>query len=289
MTFADDQLSQAPRSSGQRFDAAFTAGYLTTTRRWKGFIFPRETGAFVQVLCPLVSAVLVVAGDPASLLMVLAALAAFLSHEPFMIVSNLRGPRARFENLGRAWRQLVALPLLAVGLAILALILGTDGAWTSLLVPVVAALLLAPFTFGRLEKTAPGEVLASLAMSVLAYPVCRVGGLSSESAWALTGVWAVSFASATFGVRRVTAWARKATTWWRVLAPLIIAIPAFVAAMVLAAQGVVPRITPWALIPVPGFAFYLTFHPPHLRHIRKVGWALAACSMVTMVLLAAGL
>ena len=285
----DDQLSAAPRSQGQRFDAAFTAGYLTATRRWKGIIFPRETGALVQVLCPLLSALIAVRFHVAAVLLALAGLAAFFAHEPFMIVTNLRGPRARFENLGRASRQLLILPVLTVALAAVGMAVGEDGAWTSLAVPAVAALLLAPLTFGRLEKTAPGEVLAALAMTSLSYPVCRVAGLPVSVAWTVTGVWAVSYASATFGVRRVTARARTATTWWRVMAPLFIALPALGVAWVLAARGIIPAITPWALIPVPAYAFYLTFWPPHLRHIRRVGWTLAVCSAATMILLAVGL
>jgi len=271
------------------FDVRYTAASWRQTRRLGPLLLPRETGALAQLLVPLATSLAVTRGGWAAWLLATAEVAVFLAHEPFMIIANLRGPKARFEHLGRAWRQLVLLPLLALGCLGPALLLGPAGTALTLLPPVLPALALLPLVLGRLEKTVEGELLVSAALALAAFPVAWAGGASLAVAATVSGVYLLALTDATLAVRRVTARALRATTRQRLLAPIALAGAGLLLLSLLAGSGRLPPVAAWAPLPVLLFNLFLTIRPPHLRHIRKVGWTLAACTLGTMGLLLGGL
>jgi len=276
-----------PRLSarGRRFDAAFSAGFPDKIRRAGGFLFPRETGALAQILVTTATTLVVAHGRPASLLLALASLALFFAHEPFLVVTGLRGPRARHENSAAAWRQLVVLPVVALGAGVGGLWLAPAGTAWALLAPGLPAVVLTPLVFGRLEKTVEGELLAALAIAGFCLPVARAGGVSWAHAAALAAVYATVLAVATLAVRRVTARAVAAMTRLKYVGPLVLGVVAEGALVVLAWQGLFPGLVAISPAPMLLFSFWLVLSPPHLRHIRKVGWTLAFCLTATSALL----
>lgn len=266
-----------------RYHADFVTGFPDKTRRSFGMVLPKETGSLAQILTVLTATLFLVPGALAPAAILLGELALFFAHEPFMIVNNLRGPRARFESSERAWRQLWVAPLLGVAALAVGVGLGPKGALLSLGVPGVFIVALAPFVIGRLEKTFEGELLATLTIAAFSFPVAFAGGLSLAKAAAVASVWATALCVATMAIRRVTARAKSSMTLLKFVAPLIVALLAEGLLFLLARAGVFPRALPWAPLPVLLFATYIVLRPPHLRHIRKVGWGFAASLLLTSV------
>lgn len=280
--------ARSRKGRSKRFDARFSKGYATRVRRIGPVLLPRETGAIAQILVVLVATLVVAGGRLPAVLVAAASLAAFLAHEPFLIVTNLRGPRTRHEHALRAWRQLVVAPVLSVGAAIAGVVLGPEGTGYTLLAPAVPALAVTPLVFGRLEKTLEGELLVAATIAAFGLPIAYAGGLGLRTSAAIASVWGVSLCIATLGVRRVTAKATDSTTVLKSVGPLVAAALAMGALVSLAQLEVLPGFTPLAPLPMLAFSLWLLVRPPHMRHIKKVGWTLAGCLTATAGLLVWG-
>jgi len=274
------------RGRGKRFDASFAAGFHERVRNWGGVIFPRETGALAQILVALTTTLVIARFRPGALAIAGSAFALFLSHEPFLIVTGLRGPRARHKYSSRAWRQLGVAPLLALVLAGVGLVLGPQGTWWTILVPLAPIVPLTPLVFGRLEKTVQGEVLVAITLAAFTLPVARAGGVSLTSSVAVASVYLAMLVVATLAVRRVTARALRAMTLARYLWPVTTLVTSLGALIAFSATGIFPAALPLAPIPMFSFSLFLVLRPPHLRHIRKVGWTLAGTMLLSSITLA---
>lgn len=249
-------------------------------------LIPREHGAYAQLSLPLVTALLGGSPGPTAAALCVAPIAAFMAHEPMLVLLGHRGPRALREDRARASLWLTASAGVAATTGSFGLIsLGAERAWSAL--PAFgAAVLLAPFIASRKEKTAWGEVIAAIAMASAALPASIASGISPTLAIAAIFAWSLGAIVATCGVRTVIAAQRNATSL-----PGRIAVPAMVSA--LGAIAVAPGWLPWwsfaAAAPSMVLALGLATKPPHPRHLKTVGWTLAGASMVTLVLLVVAL
>ena len=70
-------------------------------------LWPREHGAYVELLAPLLTALLFLPFSTASLAYASAACALFLAHEPCLVLLGLRGARTRGLLAGPAMGRLV--------------------------------------------------------------------------------------------------------------------------------------------------------------------------------------
>jgi hypothetical protein len=130
----------------------------------------------------------------------------------------------------------------------------------------------------RMERTVLGEVTAGVILAALAVPVAYASGVSPVNAWGAFATWSAGCFAATWAVRSVIRSARgKAPFVSRVL-PLALPIAG---AALLAFVSLKSAI---ALVPVLAVTLALAVFPPHPRHLRRMGWALAA-SMTTASLL----
>jgi hypothetical protein len=150
---------------------------------------PREHGAYGQLAFPLLTAYAVAGVTSPALLVGGSAIAAFLAHEPLLVVAGRRGPRARREAGPRALRWLVATGGIAVAAGVAALMLAAPAARPWFLLPLAPALVVAIALALDDEKSAAGELAVALAFSSLAVPVCVAAGAPAR-----TGV-AVALAS----------------------------------------------------------------------------------------------
>jgi len=271
----------------RRYRASFTTGFPDKMRRRAGVLLPKETGAIAQILTTLVATVSMVPNPPPAGLTALAALALFFAHEPFMIVTNLRGARARHENAAEAWRQLVIAPLFAITMGVVAALMGPANTVLTYLIPGIPAAVLMLLVFGRLEKTFEGELLVAITIGAFGFPVAYAGGAAASHAAAIASVWVIVLCVATMAVRRVTARAKSAMTFVKFIAPIITGVSAIALLDAFTRAGVFPVGTAATPVPVLLFSFWITLRPPHLRHIRKVGWTMAVCLLLTCVSLVA--
>ena len=164
-------------------------------------LWPREHGAYVQLATPLVVA-LVLAPSLAGALLATGACAAFLAHEPLLVLLGRRGKRARVENEARALVRLTTCLAVAGvgGVAGMALAPGAlaAGAAVGLAAGVVVGL-----SWLDEAHTLGGEVAAAAALAAAAAPVGVAGGMPIAVAVELWAMWALAFASTVVAVHVV--------------------------------------------------------------------------------------
>lgn len=261
---------------------------------------PREHGAYGQLVVPLVTALVMgrltamesqaapspgaPSGHPgvAAALLSIASVAAFLAHEPLLVLLGQRGPRARRTGSSRALRVLAGLgaALLLAGGAGFAL--APPVARVAVTVPLALAAIVALLIAREQEKTAAGEMVAAAALSSAALPVALASGVAPACAWGAWGAWTLAFAAATWAVRATIAHNKGGSSFAGRALPLLV--PAGIAAL-LAALGA--RLVV-ASLPVFLFALAVTGAPPHPRELRRVGWGLVASTVITATLLIVG-
>lgn len=263
---------------------------ITNGSTWSSLL-PREHGAYGQITFPLVTAFVVAGISPAGVLFAAAVIVGFLAHEPAAVVLGLRGRRLKRE-LGRSAMRWLALYLTIGAAAGVGALLTMDPAdrW-SLAVPIGPAVLLAVETIRGRDKSVQAEIVAAVAFSAAAIPVCMAAGATATDAAAVAIPFALLFAASTLAVRVVILRVRgggnaSAATATRRGAFLLVgsAIVALVAAI--ASDRLAPSVLAAA---VPGLliAAVVAASPPSPARLRTLGWSLIAASAVTAAIVVA--
>jgi hypothetical protein len=256
-------------------------------------MWPREHGAYGQLLFPLVTAFAVAGMTAAGALIAVAAAAAFVAHEPLSVLLRRRGARAKLDQGSKATRWLAVCATIGLGAGAAALWLAPAPArwalWGSLLPVAIVALACAT---GR-EKSALGEVAVALAFSALAIPVCVVAGATFATAVSISAAFGVLFAASTLAVRIVILRVRgggnpRAVRMTRTLLLALIASTALAMALAFTMSSL-PMAPPLAVVPGLALSVGLAARPPAPARLRTVGWALVTISVFTAGVLIAGL
>lgn len=244
-------------------------------------LMPKEHGAYGQLAFPALSALAL--GEPtlAAGAVSVSACAAFVAHEPLLVLLGRRGARARREDGARAARAFAIAAFVAGASAVVALARAPAQAWT-LAPAALLATLVVPFVITGREKSLVGELLVVAALSALALPIATMSGVPARTAAWLCCVWAAGFGLATVGVREAMRQAREPGQATRL--PLVAPAAAVVALGVSAALG---WWLPLAVVPFVAASAQLIVAPPPPRHIRRVGWALIGASALTFAAVAA--
>lgn len=240
---------------------------------------PKEHGAYGQLGLPLAVGLALAPRAPAAWLFAVAAVSAFVAHEPLKVLLGHRGPRAKRAGGPAARRLLAGCVGIAAVAAASALALAPDRARLGALVPLALATLVLPFTFRDAEKTLAGELLAAAALSSASLPVLLSGPTPTLDAGVKALAWAVAFAGATGGVRGVLAHHRRAS-----VAPGAVVVAAAALAVLAGGLGGAPGLL--AAAPVLCVASVVLGLRPHPRHLRRVGWSLLAATGAMAVLVA---
>ncbi|MBI4888597.1 MAG: YwiC-like family protein [Acidobacteria bacterium] len=255
--------------------------------------FPREHGAYGQLLFPLITALGVAGVSPAALLVALAAVAGFVAHEPLLVLAGGRGVRAVRERRAPAVRWLAIWGALACVAGIAAFWMVPARIRWSFLLPLVPATLLALTFFTKSEKTARGEVAAALAFALLATPVCLASGAPARDALGVGLAFAAVFVSATLSVRVIVLNVRGGGQPGavRAMQRLVLVVSAVTVAALgwAAAGGLLPWVTLVAAAPGLAVGGVLVVAIPPPARLRAVGWTLVAASAAAALILIAGL
>jgi hypothetical protein len=254
---------------------------------------PREHGAYGQLAFPLLTSYLVAGVTVPALLVGASAIAAFLAHEPLLVLAGRRGPRARREDGARALAWLVVTGAFALGAGVAALWLMAPEARVFLSLPLAPAAVVAVAVALDREKSTTGEVAVALAFSLLAVPVCVAAGAPARAGAAVALAFAALFVTATFGVRAVILSTRgggnpKAAAIMRA-ATVACAGLALAGLGAAAVQGWLPWLA--AIAPMPGVAAgaAVAFFARSPRRLRTIGWVLIAASVAAAAALIVGL
>ena len=236
--------------------------------------WPREHGAYAQLGFPLLTAA--VSGRPtlAAGAFAIAAMSAFVAHEPAAVVLGVRGTRARREDGPRARRWLAALGGAALGFGALGFALA-PAARPYAMASVALALLSVVVLYERKERTRPGEILAATAMAGAGAPVAAASGVPVFWILACWAVWSVQSAMTTLAVRTMIVRGRP----WATLA--------FTAGS-LTVAALAGRTVAVALAPVAAVCTFIVLASLTPKSLRAAGLVLAVAMLFTAASLAVG-
>lgn len=249
-------------------------------------LIPREHGAWVQLGFPVLCALMLGEVTAVSVALVGAALAAFMVHEPLLVLLGQRGTRAARERHTDAVVGVAALASAALTLLVVALVFGTDKVRFALLAPVTSGCLILLFVLTNREKTALGEGIAVVALTSWALPVALAAGAPLQLALLAWATWVVAFELATTAIRAVIH--RRADPEPHT-ALAAISVACVLTALVGAAAGFLPFVVGLALLPVASLVAWMAFEKPHPKQLKQLGWWLAAASTGTLLALGIGL
>jgi hypothetical protein len=254
-------------------------------------MLPREHGAYGQLLLPLGTALVISGFHRSAILTAIAALAAFVAHEPLVVLLGGRGGRARREQRRTAIRWLTVsggIAIVAGSAAIAAAPPDLRGLFAWPLVPAaVLALLLAT---GR-EKSTAGEIVSAMAFASISIPIGAVAASSPPlGAFIVAFTFASLFIVSTLAVRIVILTTRGGGNPHAVRVARL----QFAAAIAVIAAGIPlvalaefrTAVAALAILPGVAVSTVLAVRPPPARRLRTVGWTLLSTSAFLAVTLA---
>lgn len=252
-------------------------------------MWPKEHGAYGQLAFPLLTSFAVAGVSGPAGLFAAAIVAAFLAHEPLLVLLGRRGVRARREQGGRAVRWLACAAVAGSIAAAAAFAAASDGVRASLAIPLVPALGLAAAIASGREKTTWGEIAAALAFSTAAIPVALAAGASLATAAAIAAAFALVYATQTLAVRGVILAVRgggnPAAARAARRSALVIAAAGGAGIGTAAALALLPWATAAAVSPGLAAMAWIVAAPPPPTRLRRVGWTLVASSVATAAIL----
>jgi len=266
--------------TGTRLD---TPRKVAETSQRKRPLWPREHGAYAQLLAPLATALVLVRPTLASGLLASAACAGFLANEPLLVVLGHRGKRLREQQGRDAARRLAVLATVAGAVGAAGLVLAPNALPVAALV-AIPALLTIVLAWRRLERTLAGELGAAVALSGASALVLVASGATQGAALAIWGAWAIGFACTVVAVHRVIARNRAAATWRDTLAIVGLLAVTSASAALLIRGSLLGAATPLALA-----SMILVIRPPRATYLRTIGVALVVASVATGALAFASL
>lgn len=245
-------------------------------------LLPREHGIYAEVAFPILTALWIGRPSLAGACFAIAVIAAFLIHEPVLVLLGRRGAWVRASLGGRAKRYVEILGCLAV-------VCGLVGVWQvgttvriAFLVLMPLALPLAFMTASKQEKSLPGETLIALIVSLASVPIAMAGGASLASAVAAAGVWFVVFVFSTMTVHAILARTKRRTE-----RPAIMVASAAVLLAAGAVVGYAMGGLPWllAMIPAPFVCAGVVLGRLPVKRLKVLGWLLVLGNLATAIVL----
>lgn len=268
-------------------------------------LWPKEHGVYAEMAFPIATGLVMSRAAPAALTFGVATVAAFLAHEPLLVVLGHRGERARRDHGSRARRRAIVLAVVAFTCGLVAVGLAPQEASLWVFLPVVLAVLLVPRVLGGTEKTLAGELIAGLALTAMVLPMGLSGGVTALPIVGSAALaWAVTFIVGNLAVRAILRpHERRAVgdeapasmapgslrgRMDRNLERTIVVVLSGWTIVAVAAALVFVRVSPWAVVAaLPGAAAGLVLGIKRIsaRDLRQVGWGLVGVYTITLALL----
>jgi hypothetical protein len=250
------------------------------TPRKSRSLWPKEHGAYAQLLGPLAVALIHGPIEAPGAAIALASVLTFVAHEPLLVTLGLRGPRALEEAGKRARGLALALGAVALALGAFGLVTGPRAALLGAIAPLALTLVLAVLIKTKRERTLVGEVTAALALSSAAAPVALASGVEVPFVVASAFAFGLGFTANTIAVRGVIARQKG-----RAGVPPSLLL--FVVSVALAGAGSVFGWPGLAALPLVAASWILVAAPPPARQLRAVGFVLVGAMAVSAALLLA--
>ncbi|MCA9619175.1 MAG: YwiC-like family protein [Myxococcales bacterium] len=243
-------------------------------------LWPKEHGAYAEMAFPLLTGLALGRPKTAGLLMVVAAVIAFVLHEALLVAVGLRGRRVG-ELLGaKARRRLLVGGTVVVAAAVGGIALADDATRQLVAVPGVLALGVLGVVVARREKTTPGETLVAATFSAALLPVAAASGVALAPSIVAAVSWLFVFLLGTFTVRLTLERARKEPGPMRFVSP-------FASAVALATAGYALQhsLAAIAVIPTACMTLWWWWRPVSPKRLKAVGWSLVAGNLFAFTVL----
>jgi hypothetical protein len=218
-----------------------------------------------------------------------AALCAFLTHEPLLILLGQRGPRVQRERQDDAVRWFAGCATVSAALGASAFGLMTPTARVAVVVPLALAIILAALIFAHQERTTIGETVSATTLASVAIPLAVASGASMTTALTCAAAFAAGFVAATICIHAVIAHARYPPSTRSRATAILVTLAVLSILVLLRSRGLVASIAPWAAAPLLVGGVALAAVPPAARQLRVVGWTLVATTAATSLVLIAAL
>jgi len=250
-------------------------------------VFPKEHGAYGQLLFPLLTALAVGRRTPSALLLAGAVVLAFLAHEPLLVLLGQRGPRAARDERSRAiaWFAVSAAGAVVLGVAAIVEMRTGVSLARALLLPAALALVLAIVIGSRREHTLAGEILAALTFASLALPVARAAGAAQIVASTCAAVFAGVFVPATVCVHAVIARTRRPPALAARIGGVLAAVGSVVALWLLGRWDVISNLSFAAVVPACLVSCVAALAVRSAKRLRTIGWSLIVTTLLAAALL----
>jgi hypothetical protein len=242
-------------------------------------LWPKEHGAYAEVALPALAALGMGAPSLAAVLLTVATFAGFAAHEPLVVALGTRGARAKRDHGHRARQVALAWLGLATVSGKIGVIAGGASVLYASILPLVLVIALVPIVLLGREKTLLGEVLTAAALAGASIPVAVASGVDPHLAHVVWATWLIAFATATAAVRRIVACHKESDDH----SGLILGAVTTLGIGALAPHSVAAL----AALPTVVAAWIVMLRPPHPRHLKRVGWLLAGCSVLAAATLVA--
>ena len=241
-------------------------------------LWPREHGAYVQLLVPVVTSLLATGVSWAAAAIAFGAGCAFLAAEPLRVVLGARGARIREVAGTRARTRLALLAAGAMTAGGIGLALAPGAAlYLTLLLAPLAGFVIVAVRRGTVQ-TVPGECVAAITLAGAGAPVAVAGGMDARDALVIWFGWSLAYATTVIAVHHVIARHRRASSAVPARAAIIVAlVSAVLAASVLAVPAM------WFACPLAIVALIVFVWPPRATRLRAVGIAFLASSILSAV------
>ncbi len=208
----------------------------------------------------------------------LAAVAAFLAHEPAATLLGQRGTREARQGAASSWRWLFAWGLLALVSGGAAFITSASAPRVAAAVVLALASVCVALLLLRRERTALGELWVVLTLSYAALPGALATGLPWRLGLLVVSTHALAAAIGILAVRGLIARFKtgRRTGIWGL-------------SLLLCALGAEARLAPslvLSALPSTIVAVALWSLAPHPRHLKRAGWTLAAATLTMSVAMA---
>ncbi len=168
-------------------------------------LLPREHGTYVQLLAPLLAALLMRTPSASALLMAVAAVAMFLGSEALIVASGGRGSRRLTSDGFRARKRMRSCGVIVIATGVIGAILAPIAALEMAGVVVLPAALALRMATTRRIHTRIGEVVAAIALAGAAAPVAVASGVPKLDALVIWLAWSAGFATTVLAVHGILA------------------------------------------------------------------------------------
>ncbi len=238
-------------------------------------LWPREHGAYIQLLVPLVTSLLATGATRPGVMLALGAAFAFLATEPLRVALGGRGPRLQKVAGSRARSRLALLGTVAVIAGGTGLALAPRPTfWVAVALAPLSGFVMIASCRGSIQ-TVIGECVAAIALAGAAAPVAVAGGMNLRDALVIWSAWSLAYAATVVVVHHVIEHHRRASSRADARSGLAVVLLCGTLAGWIAAFPLASFATPLAIAVV-----LVLIWVPRATRLRAVGIAFLASSVV---------